>query len=149
MISDRHSLPLAVKYMYNQNLNDELSTGYAYFYGQPAMQNLAQAAYGYNPAAAAMSVPTTATQFQQKAAYGSSYGNYDAIGQPGGAGKDFASSYSATNAVAAAAAAAAKKPGSSSGTGQGELRWAFKSLVPNATRFFRVIVTGVQFRKLS
>ena len=85
------------------------------------MQNLAQAAYGYNPAAAAMSVPTTATQFQQKAAYGSSYGNYDAIGQPGGAGKDFASSYSATNAVAAAAAAAAKKPGSSSGTGQGQL----------------------------
>ena len=46
--------------------------GYAYFYGQPAMQNLAQAAYGsaagmYNPAAAAaMSVPSTAaTQFQQ------------------------------------------------------------------------------------
>ena len=81
------SLPLAVKYVqskdyrdtYNQNLNDELSTGYAYFYGQPAMQNLAQAAYGYNPAAAAMSVPTTATQFQQKATYGSSYG---------GAGKD-------------------------------------------------------------
>ena len=85
------------------------------------MQNLAQAAYGYNPAAAAaMSVPTTATQFQQKAAYGSSYGNYDAVGQPGGAGKDFASSYSASNAVAAAAAAAAKKPGSSSGTGQGK-----------------------------
>ena len=84
------------------------------------MQNLAQAAYGYNPAAAAMSVPTTATQFQQKAAYGSSYGNYDAIGQPGGAGKDFASSYSATNAVAAAAAAAAKKPGSNSGTGTGQ-----------------------------
>ena len=81
------------------------------------MQNLAQAAYGYNPAAAAMSVPTTATQFQQKAAYGSSYGNYDAIGQPGGAGKDFASSYSAV-----AAAAAAKKPGSNSGTGTGQSR---------------------------
>ena len=105
--------------------------GYAHFYGQPAMQNLAQATYGsaagmYNPAAA-MSVPSTAaTQFQQKAAYGSSYGNYDAIGQPGGGGagggaggKDFASSYSATNAVAAAAAAAAKGPGSSSGTGKG------------------------------
>ena len=89
------------------------------------MQNLAQAAYGYNPAAAAMSVPTTATQFQQKAAYGSSYGNYDAIGQPGGAGKDFASSYSATNAVAAAAAAAAKKPGSNSGTGTGQSRSHF------------------------
>ena len=118
-------------------MNDELSTGYAYFYGQPAMQNLAQAAYGYNPAAAAMSVPTTATQFQQKAAYGSSYGNYDAIGQPGGAGKDFASSYSATNAVAAAAAAAAKKPGSSSGTGQGELRRAFKVLSPTPHVFSR------------
>merc|ERR1712117_188856 len=102
--------------------------GYAYFYGQPAMQNLAQAAYGYNPAAAAMSVPTTATQFQQKAAYGSSYGNYDAIGQPGGAGKDFASSYSATNAVAAAAAAAAKKPGSNSGTGTGHQYWGNSSL---------------------
>ena len=116
-------------------MTDERATGYAYFYGQPAMQNLAQAAYGYNPAAAAMSVPTTATQFQQKAAYGSSYGNYDAIGQPGGAGKDFASSYSATNAVAAAAAAAAKGPGSSSGTGKGTSRRALSNLFSNAMRF--------------
>ena len=35
--------------------------GYAYFYGQPAVQNLAQGAYGYNPAAATMSVPPTDT----------------------------------------------------------------------------------------
>jgi hypothetical protein len=49
-----------------------------------------------------------------------SYGGYDAIGQQGN--KDFASNYSATNAVAAAAAAAAAKAGgSSSGTPKGNL----------------------------
>ena len=90
------------------------------------MQNLAQAAYGYNPAAAAMSVPTTATQFQQKAAYGSSYGNYDAIGQPGGTVSSYAAAAAKSVATTAAygpsygnndgigqAAAAAFGPGSS------------------------------------
>jgi len=103
-----------------------LPPGYAYFYGQgpqiPGLAAAAAAGYG-SPGvypAAAMTAPTTAStqQFQQKNAYGSNYGSYDALGGggvgsnsasnsgSGGGNKDFGASNYSNN-----------KSGSSSGKG--------------------------------
>ena len=88
-----HPIPPGYAHFYGQPAMQNLAQGaygsaaaippgYTYFYGQPAMQNLAygSAAGMYNPAAAAMSVPSTsATQFQQKAAGAEGGGGDDIV----------------------------------------------------------------------